>query len=168
MSINRRIRASIVKGLPTQYRLTRRISSMLMLGIVASLTMTIAACGGTGADAVTGPQTITGTYKLSTVQGKGLPYRIYSDVNYSFDVADGSIALNTNGSFTAAIRSEERVENHLSVYADTSTGNWMQTGTKIDLTISDGTHAVGSLSGKTLTFVDSSGVTPLTYVYTLP
>ncbi|MEP6999040.1 MAG: hypothetical protein ABI969_01085 [bacterium] len=167
MMINRFIRASRVKAVPTQYGVTRRVSSALMLGLVTALTLTIAACGGGGGDSITGPTSPTGSYKLTTVQGKALPYRVYSEVNYTVDVADASVTLNAGGAFTAAMRTEERVDNHLSVYADTVTGNWVLTGSKVDLTVSDGTHTIGTWSGKTLSFTDSSGVTPLTYVYTM-
>jgi hypothetical protein len=165
MMSHRRMRTSPVKALPTQYRLTRRISSMLMLGVVTVLTVAIAACGGSG-DGGTGPSTTTGTYQLTTVQGKALPYRLYSDVNYSVDVADGSVTLTTDGNFLATLRSEERVENHLSVYSDTATGKWALSGSKVDFTLSDGSHTSATLSNHTMTLVDSSGVTPLTYVYT--
>src|SRR5437016_1516493 len=74
MSINRRIRASLVKGLPTEYRVTRRISSMLMLAIVTSITMVIAACGGDSSSGPAAPTNPTGAYQLTTVQGQALPY----------------------------------------------------------------------------------------------
>jgi hypothetical protein len=164
MKTNRRMHTSIVKSLTTQYHLTRRTSSTLMLGLVTALTLLIAACGG---DSGTGPSGgVVGSYQLTTVQGKGLPYRLYSDVNYSVDVADGTIAINGDGNFLATMRSEERVENHLSVYADTATGKWSLSGTSIDFLASDGTRTTGKISGKSITLTDSSGVTPVVFVYT--
>ena len=163
MMTNRRMHTSIVKSLSTQYRLTRRISSTLMLGLVTALTLLIAACGG---DSSTGPSSVVGNYQLTTVQGKGLPYRLYSDVNYSVDVSDGTIAIKGDGNFVATMRSEERVENHLSVYADTATGKWALSGTNIDFLASDGTRTTGKVSGNSITLTDSSGVTPVVFVYT--
>ena len=108
---------------------------MLMLGSVTALTLLIAACGG---DSGTGPASVIGSYQLTTVQGKALPYRLFSETNYSLDVADGSIALNGDGNFVATMRSEERVDGHLSVYADTATGKWLLSGAKINFSASDG------------------------------
>jgi hypothetical protein len=164
MMTNRRIRPSIVKVLPTQYRTDSRTTSRWIAPVIAVLVMMIAACGG---DSATGPQSVAGTYGLTTVGGKALPYRMFSDVNYTLDIAQGSIALRGDGSFVAALRSEERVENHLSVYADTATGTWVLSGSKIDLTTSDGMHQSIALGNHTLTVVDSSAVVPLTYVYSM-
>ena len=168
MSINRRIRASLEKGLPTQYGKTRRISSTLMLGIVTSLTLLIAACSGDSAtSSPNAPTSPVGAYQLTTVQGKALPYRMYSDVNYTVDVSDGTISLSGDGNFVATMKSEERVENHLSVYADTAIGKWALNGTNVFLTASDGSKTSGVWAGAKLTLTDSSGVTPSVYVYTM-
>jgi hypothetical protein len=167
MMTNRRMYPSFVYRLSTQYRNSHALTSRAIAPLVLVATLLLAACGG---DSGTGPATtatVAGTYNLTTVQGKSLPYRVYSETNYSLDVARGSMLLNSNGSFTAAMRSEERVQSYLSVYDDTATGTWVLNGSKIDITTSDGLKQSAVLSGKTLTVTDSTTVVPLVFVYTM-
>ncbi|MEO5814675.1 MAG: hypothetical protein ABIT20_05290 [Gemmatimonadaceae bacterium] len=152
----------------TLYGTTRVRTSVRRLALMAVGVLAIA-CGDAGTGPGAGqPTTPVATYQLTTVQGKALPYRLFSDVNYSVDVAKATLTLSVDGSFLAAFVSEERVENHLSVYTDTTTGGWTQTGTSITFTASDDTKQKGTWSGKTISLVDTTGVAPVTYVYTAP
>ncbi len=150
---------------PKRYSTARVRTSVLRRGALLAAAVIAIACGGESATAPTSP---VGAYQLSTIQGKPLPFRLYSDTNYSFDIAKGTLSLGSDGNFTAAFLSEERVEGHLSVYADTSTGAWALSGTSITFTASDNSKTKGIWSGRTISLVDSTGVTPVTYVYSAP
>lgn len=138
---------------------------MLGRGLLLAAAVVALACGG---DSATAPTSPVGAYQLSTVQGKPLPFRLYADTNYSFDIAKGTLSLASDGNFTATFLSEERVEGHLSVYTDTTTGGWVLSGSSITFTASDNSKTKGTWSGRTISLVDSTGVSPVTYVYSAP
>jgi hypothetical protein len=140
-----------------------RLAARLLVGVVALASFVNACGGGDGGTGRSG--SAAGEYTLTSVNAKPLPYRVYSETAYSLDVTSGSIVLKTDGSFQAASRVEERVDNHLSVYADTAVGKWVIGGSTLTFTGSDSTKQGAQWSGSSITLVDSTGVTPLTFVY---
>lgn len=129
---------------------------------VVGLTAAIVACKGDGA---TGPASAVGEYSLTAVNGRPLPYRLFADTGFSVDVTQSLIALNADGTFLSTFRSEERVQNNLSVYADTGRGRWVLAGTVLTFTAPDSTKQNAAYAGSSITLTDSSTATPLMLVY---
>lgn len=134
--------------------------SRLVALLLAAVTF-LAACGDS-----TGPTSPDGAYLLSSINGSALPYRMYSDTNFSVDVTRSALTLNTDGSFFVTLTSEERVESNLSVYVDSVGGVWKQEGEVILLTMSDSTKQSATWAGTTLTIADSTSLPPVNYLYT--
>lgn len=122
----------------------------------------IAACGG---DSATGPKSAVGMWALTTVNGKALPFRMFADTGFSLDITQSTIDLKADGSFLSTLRSEERVENHLSVYADSGSGKWVLSGSTLTFTAPDSSKQSAAFDGSSITLADSSTVVPLTLVY---
>jgi hypothetical protein len=127
----------------------------LLLAIAA-----VAACSDTS-----GPSSPDGDYALSQINGKGLPYRMYSDTNFTLDVTRSALSLKADGSFYVTLTSEERVEGFLSTYVDSVGGVWRQDGETVTLTMSDSTKQSGTWAGTTLSLIDSTAVPITTYLY---
>jgi hypothetical protein len=124
------------------------------------LAIAVAACTDTS-----GPKSPDGDYALSQINGKSLPYRMYSDTNFTVDVMKSALSLKTDGTFYVTLTSEERVEGFLSTYVDSVGGVWRQDGEIISLTMSDSTKQSGTWAGTTLAIVDSTAVPITTYLY---
>jgi hypothetical protein len=141
---------------PTSSRFAR--SSRLAAFVLA--VVAVAACTDTSA-----PTSPDGDYALSQINGKGLPYRMYSDTNFTLDVTRSALSLKTDGTFYVTLTSEERVEGFLSTYVDSVGGVWRQAGETITLTMSDSTTQSGTWAGTTLAIVDSTAIPVTTYLY---
>lgn len=61
--------------------------------LLAALVVTLVACGG---DKATGPQNISGSYTLQTVNGGSPPTVIYSDASQQLEVTDGTLVLSAD------------------------------------------------------------------------
>lgn len=146
---------TVSNPLPAFLRTAPRLA-VLVIGLAA----TVLACGD-----ATGPVTPVGDFSLATVNGKPVPYRLFADTGFSLDIAKGTLSLKADGSFLATLRSEERVQNHLSVYADTGTGTWAVVGSTLTFTAPDSSKQTALFAGSGITLIDSSGVAPLTYLY---
>jgi hypothetical protein len=135
-----------------------RVSRLVafVLAVVA-----VAACSDTS-----GPSSPDGDYSLSQINGSALPYRMYSDTNYTVDVTRSALSIKGDGSFWVTLTSEERVEGFLSTYVDSAAGVWRQDGEIITLTMSDSTKQKGTWAGSTLAITDSTSVPVTTYLYT--
>jgi len=74
--------------------------------VLAAVAMLLVACGG---DNSTGPQTVTGTYTLRTVNGVSLPATFYQDDYERDDFFDGNVVLAADHSWsgTFSIRAIE-------------------------------------------------------------
>jgi hypothetical protein len=136
-----------------------RFASLLRL-VTLVLAVGAVACSDT-----TAPATPNGDYALTQINGKGLPYRMFSDTNFTLDVTRSALSLKADGSFFVTLTSEERVEGYLSTYVDSVGGAWRQDGQKITLTMSDSTRQSGTWTGTTLAIVDSTSVPITTYLY---
>lgn len=132
-----------------------------LMAVVVAMVATVVACGDS-----TGPTTPIGAYVLSSVNSKSLPFRLFADTGFTVDITASSLVVNGDGSFLASFRSEERVENNLSVYVDTTTGKWVQAGNAITFTNSDSVKQVATWTGANIAIPDSSSVVPLLYLYT--
>ena len=90
----------------------------------ALVTLWLGACSGdaTGPDV---PATPEGSYSLSTIEAKPLPYSMYADTGYTLEVTSGSLAINSNGKWVSKITSRETVAGNVSTYVDSTFGTWI-------------------------------------------
>jgi len=96
---------------------------------VAVLAVTLAtACskgeGATGPGATPPPATPVGSYTLSTIDAKVLPYTMFADTGYTLEITSGSISITANGKWVSKVVTRETVAGNVSTYSDSTYGNW--------------------------------------------
>ena len=143
-----------MRSIPFRFARLSRLAAFLV-AVVA-----VAACSDTS-----GPSSPDGDYALSQINGKALPYRMYSDTNFTLDVTRSALSIKSDGSFYVTLTSEERVEGFLSTYVDSVGGVWRQDADVITLTMSDSTKQRGTWAGSTIAIVDSTSAPITTYLY---
>ncbi|HEY2852309.1 MAG TPA: hypothetical protein VGJ18_05650 [Gemmatimonadaceae bacterium] len=103
--------------------------------VLAGVAMLLVACGG---DKTTGPETVSGTYTLRTVNGTAVPMIVYQDSQEKDELLAGNVTLSADNSWSGL----------LSIRAtDLSSGQ-----------VFGGSYPIGgtySLSGNTITLTDS-------------
>lgn len=106
-----------------------------------------------------------GTFVLTSVDQKALPFKVISEEGYSIDVTAGGAVLNPDQTFLMPLTTRETVAGFQSTYHDTTTGTWAQDAGTITLTV--GTiPATAQWDGRRLTVMWSIGPVVSTYVYT--
>ena len=124
-----------------------------------------AACGG--GDSSSGPSaTPVGSYSLSSLNSKPLPFTLFADTGFTIAVSAGSLALATDGSYLATISTSETIEGHLSTYVDSANGRWTQAGTTLRFVGADSSKQSASFDGTRLSLTDSTTSPRLVYVFT--
>jgi len=108
-----------------------------------------------------------GSYTLSTMNGKGLPFTMYSDTNYKYEVTAGSLALTGDGKFSVVTTSRQTVGTNVETFVDSSGGTWKQTGAGISFVGDDSTTSSGTLASNQLTVTQVDGNVTTTAVYAL-
>ena len=94
----------------------------------ACAVLTVTACSK--GDSVTGPGTTpppatpVGTYTLSTIDAKAMPYTIYSDTGYTLQLSSGTLSVTTGGRWVSKVVSKETVAGNVSTYTDSTFGTW--------------------------------------------
>lgn len=129
--------------------LRRTLLSALLM--VASL-FTLGACGDS-----TGPGggSITGTYKLQTVNGNPLPYVIVQVGSDKVEVSEGSLTLNADNTYSSRFTFRTTEGGQVTTETDTSVGTYTRNNNAITFTdSSDGETITGSVSGNTITFTE--------------
>jgi hypothetical protein len=106
--------------------------------LLAALVFTLVACGG---DKATGPQTVTGSYTLRSVNGGNPPSTVYQDGRQKLDVTDGTIVLNADKTWKGTLGAR---------ITDLTTG---QVVDMPGLQLNGGTY---TLNGSTITLDDPS------------
>jgi hypothetical protein len=145
-----------------------RRGSATLLVIVAG---TLGACGGgdsgTEPDGPGDPTTpASGTFALSTIDTKALPFAVLSDTFYKLEVTAGGAILDTNGTFVLPLTTRETVAGHASIYVDTTTGTWTQNAGVITMTATGGLPTTAAWDGRKLMMNILLGPSQNSYVYT--
>jgi hypothetical protein len=141
------------------------------LGVLAAFAATVAVAAACGSDSATSPDTPTtpiGDYSLSSVNAKALPFTMFSDTGYKFDLTAGTLSLSSDGKYKTITTMVETVAGHASTYVDSVLGTWVQVGTSGTLTFTsayDSTKQNATWAGKQLTFQLVDGSTTTTLVY---
>lgn len=131
-------------------KLYSRYSGITVAVAIVGLTIFASACSDSS-----GPESITGTYTLRTVNGMALPYLVATEtsggVTSKVEVVDGSATLNENKGYTSSITARQTVGSSVNTTVSTSMGTYAVNGTAITFTAADGVISAGTLTGGTLT-----------------
>ena len=115
-----------------------------------------AACGDT-----TGPTTPIGHYTLASVNGVNVPSTMFEDGAYKLEVTGGTLEMEADSTYVAAIVSLETVDVNESEYVDSLRGRWSQdqaTGT-MQFTLDDDAYTfTGAWQGRRITVFLASGL----------
>jgi hypothetical protein len=107
-----------------------------------------------------------GTFALTRVDSKALPFAVLADSFYSIEVTAGSALLEASGQFIMPLTTRETVAGSASTYVDTTRGTWTQSGGAIMLTVQPGSVASSAMwDGRNLTVMFAIGPSTNTYVY---
>lgn len=140
-------------------------------GMLAALVFVLVACGG---DKATGPQTVTGSYTLRTVNGANPPGAVYQDTQQKLEVIDGSLNLAVNNTWTGTLGARftdfTKTPNVVTDYPNLALDGGTYTLSGNTLTLQDpgeGLVFTGTVTSGTLTMsVDLIGLgNPTTLVY---
>ena len=96
-----------------------RVRARWLLAALAGV-MTVTACS----DSPTGPTTPIGSYALASVGADLVPATIFEDEGYKFEWLRGTLEVEADSSFVAALVRLETVDNNESEYVDSLTGSW--------------------------------------------
>jgi hypothetical protein len=140
------------------------------LARVASVLCTaalIAACGG---DSPSGPgsndTSPVGSFAIATVNGKPLPFTMFTDTNYLYEVTSGSLALTNDGKYQNVMHFRQTIPGNVSLFVDSTTGTWVLNGSTVTLTdAADATIDSAAFAAGKLSFTESNGVATNVYVY---
>jgi hypothetical protein len=126
-----------------------------------------AACGG---ESPAGPgsndSSPLGAYSISTVNANPLPFTMFLDTNYRYEVTGGSFSLTSDGKYTSAMSFRQTIPGNVSLFVDSTSGSWVLSGTTVTFTdAADATVDSAAFSAGKLTFTESNGVATNVYVY---
>jgi hypothetical protein len=128
--------------------------------VAAAAFATLAACGG---DSSTGPNSIVGSFTLSTVNGKPLPVTLVDSINGQpvFTIvikSPSSLTINSGGTFAFTLTATATEPGMAPITAtQTVNGTYTLTGSTVVLT-ANGDTITGTWSGDTITLNDSGDV----------
>ena len=102
-----------------------------------------------------GPEPITGTYTLRTVNALALPYLVVSEtsggVTSKFEVTDGNAVLNADNSFTSSVTLRQTVGSTATSTVSSTTGTYTISGSALTFRGSDGLVTPATLVSGTIT-----------------
>lgn len=138
-------------------------SSKLAAGIAAIALVT--ACGSDSTTGPSGSSNPVGSYTMSTVNGKAVPTPLFADGAFSYDITGGSMKLTSDGKFSAVTNYRQTVPGSVENFVDSIGGTWTQSGSALQLAISDGSTATATFDKSTLTLSATDQGVTLTVVY---
>jgi len=122
---------------------------------LTAATFASTACGG--GDSI-GPNSVTGTYTLQSVNGAGLPAAILEDASYKLEVLSGSYTLSSNNTYSATASFKETDNGVVTPTTQFETGTYTLHGSSVTFTDSDDFQTDGTISGSDLT-ISAGGLT---------
>ena len=149
----------------------RSLVRVAMLAAATASVMVAAACGGDSPSSPGGPpgqSSPVGSYAIASVNAKPLPFAMFSDTNYLYEVTSGSISLTADGKYASVMSFRQTIPGNVSVFVDTASGTWVLSGSAVTFTDAADTsvdHATWA-SGK-LTFTETNGAATNVFLYSL-
>lgn len=111
---------------------------------------------GCGGDSPISPEeSVAGTYTLQTINGEGLPVLWYSETGYTEEVLSASERLNSDGTFSESFTWRVTTNGVGATVTETDAGTFTASGGTVHFTYADGLTMTGSVSGNTLTIIES-------------
>jgi hypothetical protein len=127
-------------------------------GLLLGIALTLAGCGA--ADAVTPPRpSVSGSYRLTSVDGHELPFTVVDLGTYKAQIAAGVLALEADGTY--AMSFDITLDDGLKVRPATESdaGRWTASAETITLTSAlDTVRRTGTVSGNVVTLQSSTRV----------
>ena len=143
--------------------------------MAAVLAVTIACAGDsptapdTGDDGSTStPVSPVGTYTISTIDAKALPWTMYADTGYTLEVQTGTLSITADSKWVAKTTTRETVAGFVSIYNDSTFGTWSTSaGGKIGVltNVESGSTSSVTWTSTVATVVQLDGATSHTIVY---
>ncbi len=118
--------------------------------LLACAAIALAGCGGDS----TGPvASAEGTWNLQTVNGSPLPYTVAFIANptYRLEIVNDMFVVHANGTYDETFTSRETNGTTVTTTDDTDNWTWVQNGSALTITSSDGTTSAATVSGNTIT-----------------
>ena len=149
-------------------RASGRGSKSLALVAATIAIVAAAACGG---DSPSGPGSAdsspAGSYAIATVNASPLPFTMFSDTNYLYEVTSGSLTLTADGRYQNVMSFRQTIPGNVSLFVDSTSGNWVLSGATVTLTdVADSTVDSATFAAGKLTFTESNGAATNVFVYT--
>lgn len=132
-----------------------------MLNMIRSVALLLMVALVAGCSDSTGPGdgSVTGTFKLQTVNGNNLPAAVIQIGNDKVEITEGSITMNADKTYSSRIGIRVTEGGRTITNTEASTGTYARNNNAITFTDSDGEVNTGSLSGgNTITFTDEGFV----------
>ncbi len=138
----------------------RRLMVVGMVALAAGL-------GGCGSDSVTNPvvqSSMAGTWSLVSMDGYTLPFIVAQVGSDNFAILSDVITADSSGGFAELTTVQALVNGQVTLDTIPDGGTYVISGTSVGLTYkSDGSTAMGTVIGNTLSLTDGSG-NALTYL----
>lgn len=87
----------------------------------------LGACAGESATGPSTPVTPEGSFTLSTIDSKVLPFSMFADTGYTLEVLSGSLTVTPDHRWVSRMTTRETVAGNVSTYSDSTFGTWSAT-----------------------------------------
>jgi len=84
----------------------------------------LGACASESATGPSTPATPEGSFSLSMIDTKALPYSMFADTGYALDVMSGSLSITPDRKWVSRMTTRETVAGNVSTYSDSAFGTW--------------------------------------------
>lgn len=95
--------------------------------LVAIGMLWLGACSGesaTGPSTPVPPATPDGSFTLSMIDSRALPYSMFADTGYTLEVTGGTLSLTPDRKWVSRMTTRETVAGNVSTYSDSTFGTW--------------------------------------------
>jgi hypothetical protein len=131
----------------------RRIIVLVQRVLIASVMIFQLACSG---DDLAGSSTVTGSYRLRTINGASLPFTVPGGGAVKTEVMDGVINLYEGFTFAESGNWRITTNGQVSTTTISKTGSYSLLGIKVILSASDGGQPrITTVEGTTMTIVEA-------------
>jgi hypothetical protein len=142
--------------------MTRGASRLMhWIGLPAAL-LFAAACSESPSE----PTSPIGQYTLQSVDGKGLPTTLFQDEGYMLQLTGGTLEVEADQTYVAAITTLEMVDINVSEYVDSLRGTWTQDNAGLmQFSVVPQGGFTGSWIGRQITALVTDGQTSMSLVF---